>query len=97
MPRTGKDFIPFGYGPWPDNDLPLDDNPGGGHYEDGYHHRGPLGTLIENPSDYWLDCMVYPERPSADSAQSAERLDLASRNLTIGVGNATGRKNGPEN
>lgn len=95
MAQKTPDFVPLGYGPWPETDMPLEDNPGGG-YKDGYNGRYPGGSYGENPSDMWLDAMVYPERPYPASSADADRLDHASRYLGIGAGNITGRKNGTE-
>jgi hypothetical protein len=84
-----------GYGPWPDNDRPNDTQPGGGHYEDGYHDRAPGGTRIENPSDYWIDCVIYPDRQAPTSDAEADRQYLRARDFRISAGNATGLKPGP--
>lgn len=93
--RNPPDFSGgFGYGPWPETDMPFESNPGGG-YKDGYNGRYPGGAYHERPSDMWLDAMVYPERPYPASDEQANRLDLRSRALRISIGNATGRKSGP--
>ena len=97
MAKRPPDFTGFGgYGPWPETNMPFEDNPGGG-YKDGYYGRAPRGCYIEAPTDMWLDSMVYPPRPYPNSDAMADRVDLASRSLSIGIGNRTGRKNGPEN
>ena len=92
----GPNFTGFGgYGPWPDNDPPFENVPGGEHYEDAYRHRGPSGTLIENPSDYWLDCAIYPDRPQPMNDAQADSLDMRARAFRISVGNVTGWRHGP--
>jgi hypothetical protein len=93
--RKPPDFTGFGgYGPVPDNDPPVDNVPGGNHYESDWHDRAPGGTRTENPSDYWLDCMVYPDRADSTDANEPEQFRRAI-SLSISVGNATGRKSGP--
>lgn len=85
----------FGYGPWPDTDVPFDDNPGGDYYSDGWCNRAPAGTHHENPTDYWLDCMTYPDRPRPMNTAAADEMDKDSRAIQISVGNATGWGHGP--
>jgi len=81
-------------GRWPANTpfSPLTDE----YYRDGYCCRGPGGTRYEAPSSMSLDSMLYPDRPYPTSDAMADQLDLRSRNLSIGIGNLTGRKNGTE-
>jgi len=58
----GPPYVPFGYGPWPSNDI-LDHDPNPSpHYRDGYDNRGPGGTHMEEPDDLWIDRIVYPPR-----------------------------------
>jgi len=93
----GPDFTGFGgYGPWPDNDKPAIGGDPSPHYGDGYANRAPAGSHIEAGSDYWIDCLVYPERVYAMSDQQADALDHNSRFFKVTVGNVTGKKPGPE-
>lgn len=84
----------FGYGPWPDDGKlgePLDPK-----YPDGYRNRMPGGGHYENPSDIWLDAVVYPERPGLYASDGeADRLDLRARAFRISQGNVTGKAPGP--
>lgn len=81
--------------PWPTTDQPfVEENPCP-HYDDGYMNRAPGGGHIEAPTDYWLDCMVYPYRDKADSAAQANRMDMRSRSFRITAGNMTGKDPGP--
>src|SRR5215475_10180511 len=92
----GPDYSGFGgYGPWPDNDPPFENTPGGNHYNDAYHHRGPSGTLIEAPSDYWIDCAIYPDRQQPMNDVQADAMDMRARSFRISVGNVTGWRHGP--
>ncbi len=93
----GPDFTGFGgYGPWPDNDVQSGDNPPSPHYGDGYRNRAPGGTHIEAPTDYWLDCAIYPERTDPASGRESYELEARARGFNLSVGNVTGRKPGPE-
>jgi hypothetical protein len=86
-----------GYGPWPDTDPPgvgADPSP---YYKDGYANRAPAGCHVEGPADYWIDCMVYPDRSYANSEPMADMLDHNSRFFRVSEGNITGKKPGPEN
>ena len=83
-----------GYGPWPDNDVPFEEDPSP-HYHDGYRNRMPGGGHYELPTDFWVDQIVYPDRPAPMTAASANDLDLRARSFRISVGNITGRRPGP--
>lgn len=84
-----------GYGPWPDNDKPLENQDPSPHYPDGYANRGPDGTHFEQGSDIWLDALVYPARsPILTDAQDAQ-ASMRARAFVISNGNVTGKKPGP--
>lgn len=95
MPK-GPPYLPFGYGPWPDNDVMGEETDPSPHYRDGYHNRAPGGAHIEGPTDLWIDRIVYPRRLEAVSDMEADRMDARSRDFRITVGQVTGRKPGPE-
>lgn len=80
--------------PWPTNDTPIHEQNPSPHQSDGYHNRGPGGAHYEPGSEYWLDCLVYPERPEV-SNEGVGRADMASRMYQVSVGNVTGKKPGP--
>lgn len=95
---AGPDFTGFGgYGPWPDNDPPQSEENPSPHYRDGWQNRAPGGCHDSAPTDYWLDCLTYPERTSANGDTQADTLDHDSRFFRITVGTVTGRKPGPTN
>jgi hypothetical protein len=79
--------------PWPTNDTPIhgETSP---HQDDGYSNRLPGGGHYEGGSDYWLDCLIYPERPEVSDAEVG-RADFDSRMFRVSPGNITGRKPGP--
>jgi hypothetical protein len=81
--------------PWPTNDMPIHESDPSPHQSDGYHNRLPLGGHLEGGSDYWLDCMVYPERPEKATGNEMSRADIADRGFCVTVGTLTGRKPGP--
>lgn len=83
--------------PWPDNDTPIyqeGDTPSP-HQHDGYNNRLPGGGHYEGGSDYWLDCLVWPERPDLPLGDAEGRNDFRSRQFVVSVGNVTGKKVGP--
>jgi hypothetical protein len=93
---AGPKYSGFGgYGPWPDNDVPLEDGDPSPHYRDGWMNRAPGGAHYELPTDYWLDCLTYPDRPAATSNGVADRLEARSRAFRISQGNVTGKAPGP--
>lgn len=95
-PGAGPDFLGFGsYGPWPDNDPPQSYENPSPHFRDGYQNRAPAGTHQESPTEYWLDCLTYPERTTADGDYIADVLDARSRDFRVSLGQLTGRKVGP--
>lgn len=83
-----------GYGPWPDTDIPFDDNVGD-YYSDGWCNRAPGGCHYETPTSLWVDSIVYPDRPRPVNTSEADEMDKDSRSMQISVGNATGRNHGP--
>ncbi len=85
----------FGYGPWPETDKPFEKPPGGEYIGDGYANRSPGGCHTQTGTDYWLDCIVYPERTYADGTLLADTLDARSRDFRVSIGQLTGRKVGP--
>lgn len=90
--------VPFGFGPWAETDKPFVETPPGGDYiGDGYANRAPAGCHTQSGTDYWLDCIVYPERTYAVGDEQADSLDHDSRPFNITVGTRTGRKPGPVN
>ena len=81
--------------PWPNNDLPGEnENTPSPHDPDGYHNRLPGGGHNELPSSIWLDSLVYPERPEHD-ARGTDMADFRDRQFAVSVGNLTGKKVGP--
>jgi hypothetical protein len=81
--------------PWPDNDTPIHEQDPSPHQHDGYANRLPGGGHYEGGSDYWLDCMVYPERPEIGTGNSEGHADFDSRMFRVNLGNLTGKKVGP--
>jgi hypothetical protein len=82
--------------PWPTNDAPfsLDDDPSP-HYRDGYHNRAPGGAHTQAPTDFWLDGVVYPDRPDVLDSRASDIADFRDRQFVVSVGNRTGKKVGP--
>lgn len=81
--------------PWPTNDTPIVEQNPSPHQSDGYDNRLPLGGHQEGGSDYWLDQLIYPNRPQMATGMPTDRADLAGRNFYVSPGNLTGRKVGP--
>lgn len=83
--------------PWPTNDQPIwnETNEASPHYQDGFYNRAPLGGHNELPSQYWLDCLVYPERPDPINGNPTSEADFRGRMFALNAGNVTGKKPGP--
>jgi len=81
--------------PWPTNDEPIHEQNPSPHQSDGYYNRAPGGGHYEAGSDYWLDCMVYPDRPNKATGYENDRADFEDRMFRVNLNTVLGRKPGP--